>query len=254
MQKDEEVEIKNRFIKAVKKTEPEVEVGVEEEKHLKRKPKKKIPIPVESKIESEEEEEVVVKRKSKPKKKKPVEKIICEDTSSEESEDDDTAIVNCFCGSRGSGKTWLSCKLVKSLYDKKVFEGDRIVPQRVILIFPSVHSPSNNIFEMLNVDWKKDVDEDYSDKMLDEIVEGLTQDQDDAKEYRQYVKSYIKFDAINNIDDVPIEQLMLSNSKDFIDPERIPKPKFPDGFYSIIILDDVLGTSALRQGRSRFTY
>jgi hypothetical protein len=48
--------------------------------------------------------------------------------------------------------------------------------------------------------------------------------------------------------------LMLLHSKDFIDPERLPKPTYPDGFYSIIILDDVLGTSALRQGRSRLTY
>jgi hypothetical protein len=159
-----------------------------------------------------------------------------------------------FAGSRGSGKTWLSCKLIKSLYDKKVYDGEKVVPQRVILISPSAYSPSNNIFKMLNIDWDNDVYEDYSDKGLDEIVEGLTQDQDEAKEYRQYVKAYIKFEAINNIDDLPIEQLMLLHSKDFIDPDRLPKPTYPDGFYTIIILDDVLGTSALRQGRSRLTY
>lgn len=40
---------------------------------------------------------------------------------------------------------------------------------------------------------------------------------------RQYVKAYIKFEAINDIDDLPIEQLMLLHSQDFIDLERLPK-------------------------------
>ena len=33
-----------------------------------------------------------------------------------------------------------------------------------------------------------------------------------------------------------------------------PNPNFPNGFYTCIILDDILGTTALRQGRSRLTY
>ncbi|KAJ1463593.1 hypothetical protein T484DRAFT_2028043 [Baffinella frigidus] len=93
-QREEVVEHKKRIIKAVKEPEPEVEVEVEVEPKLKRKSKKKIPVPVESESESEsEEEEIIVKRKAKPKQKNPVKKIIYEDTSSEESEDE-AAIVN----------------------------------------------------------------------------------------------------------------------------------------------------------------
>ena len=62
-----------------------------------------------------------------------------------------------FAGSRGSGKTFLSCKLIKSLHDKKVYDGDRVVPQRVILISPPAYSPSNNVFQTLNIDWENDV-------------------------------------------------------------------------------------------------
>jgi len=47
---------------------------------------------------------------------------------------------------------------------------------------------------------------------------------------------------------------MLLYNKDFAHPDEIPKPKYPNGFYTIMILDDVVGTSALRQGRSRLTY
>ena len=96
-QREDVVEHKKRIIKAVKEPESEVEVEPESEVEpkFKRKSKKKIPVPVESSSESEEEEEeVIVKRKAKPKKKKPVKKIIYEDTSSEDSEDDESAIVN----------------------------------------------------------------------------------------------------------------------------------------------------------------
>jgi hypothetical protein len=89
IQKDEQVELKKRFIKSVKEPEPE------EEEKFKKKPKKKLipPPPIESESE-EEEEEVIVQRKSKPKKKKPVKKIVYEDTSSEDSEEESQQIVN----------------------------------------------------------------------------------------------------------------------------------------------------------------
>jgi len=38
----------------------------------------------------------------------------------------------------------------------------------------------------------------------------LNDDQEDAKEYQNYVKAYIKFEKLTNIDDMPIEQRMLS--------------------------------------------
>jgi hypothetical protein len=159
-----------------------------------------------------------------------------------------------FAGSRGSGKTYLSCKLIKSLHDKKVYDGDRVVPQRVILISPSAHSPSNNVFKTLNIDWENDVYEEYSDKILDEIVAVLVKDQEEAKKNKQYVKAYIRFQNVSNIDDLAVDDLMLLYNHDFTPPDEIPKPTWPDSFYTIIILDDVLGTSALRQGRSRLTY
>ena len=90
-QKDDVIEQKKRIIKTIK--EP-VEVEPELETKIKVKKPKKKPIPVESESESEEEEEVIVKRRAKAKKKPVNRKIIYEDTSSEESEVDDNAIVN----------------------------------------------------------------------------------------------------------------------------------------------------------------
>ena len=39
-----------------------------------------------------------------------------------------------FCGSRGSGKSYLFTKLLKTLEEKKVYLNDKVVPQRIILI------------------------------------------------------------------------------------------------------------------------
>ena len=104
-QKDDVIEHKKRIIKTVKEpveleVEEEVEVEPEVEPKIKvdkiKKPKKKPakPVPIESESESEEEEEVIVKRKAKPRKKPVNRKIIYEDTSSEDSEDEKEQIVN----------------------------------------------------------------------------------------------------------------------------------------------------------------
>jgi len=59
-----------------------------------------------------------------------------------------------FCGSRGSGKTYLLTKLLKLLEEKKMyFEGNEI-PQRIVLICSTAHSDSNRVFKSLkNLNW-----------------------------------------------------------------------------------------------------
>jgi hypothetical protein len=69
-----------------------------------------------------------------------------------------------FCGSRGSGKSYLFTKLLKTLEEKKVYLNDKVVPQRIILNSSTAHSDSNKIFKTLkNLDWDNDVIEDYND-------------------------------------------------------------------------------------------
>ena len=54
-----------------------------------------------------------------------------------------------FCGSRGSGKSYLFTKLLKTLEEKKVYLNDKLVPQRIILISSTANSDSNIIFKSL---------------------------------------------------------------------------------------------------------
>ena len=40
-----------------------------------------------------------------------------------------------FCGSRGSGKSFLFTKLLKTLEEKNVYLNDKVVPQRIFNFF-----------------------------------------------------------------------------------------------------------------------
>ena len=54
-----------------------------------------------------------------------------------------------FVGARGSGKTYLLTKLLKTLEEKKIYENGKVVPQRIILISSTAHSDSNRVFKSL---------------------------------------------------------------------------------------------------------
>ena len=54
-----------------------------------------------------------------------------------------------FIGARGSGKTYLLTKLMKTIEQKKCYLNDVEIPQRIILISPTSHSDSNQIFKSL---------------------------------------------------------------------------------------------------------
>ena len=71
-----------------------------------------------------------------------------------------------FCGSRGSGKSYLFTKLLKTLEEKKAYLDDKLIPQRIILISSTANSDSNIIFKSLkNLHWENDVIENYEDDL-----------------------------------------------------------------------------------------
>jgi len=79
-----------------------------------------------------------------------------------------------FCGSRGSGKTYLLTKLLKLLEEKKIYYEGQEIPQRIILICSTAHSDSNRVFKSLKkLNWDDDVIEDYNDSLLQDKMEEL---------------------------------------------------------------------------------
>jgi len=159
-----------------------------------------------------------------------------------------------FCGSRGSGKTYLLTKLLKLLEEKKMyFEGNEI-PQRIILICSTAHSDSNRVFKSLkNLDWDNDVIEEYNDSLLQDKMEELKFDLDHAKEYKLYKSVYKKFKECKDIDELKDDEMKLLYKFDFVKFSELEKPKYPEGFITHYIIDDMIGTNIFKNGRSLFT-
>jgi hypothetical protein len=159
-----------------------------------------------------------------------------------------------FCGSRGSGKSYLFTKLLKTLEEQKAYLGDKLIPQRIILISSTAHSDSNRIFKTLkNLDWDNDVIEDYDDDLLKIKMDELKHDLDHAKDYKLYKEAWKNFIKCKSIDILSDDELKLLYKYDFIPSKDFTKPKYPDGFLIHWIIDDMLGTNIFKNGRSAFT-
>ena len=159
-----------------------------------------------------------------------------------------------FCGSRGSGKSYLFTKLLKTLEEKKAYLDDKLIPQRIILISSTAHSDSNRIFKTLkNLDWDNDVIEDYDDDLLKIKMDELKYDLELAKDYKLYKEVWKHFIECKTIDILKEDELKLLYKHDFIPFKEFPKPKYPDGFLIHWIIDDMLGTNIFKNGKSAFT-
>ena len=158
-----------------------------------------------------------------------------------------------FVGARGSGKSYLLTKLLKTFEEKKCYKDGEEIVQRIILISPTAHSDSNLIFkELKNLDWDIDVLTEYSDEILKEKIQEVKKDIDEAKEYKEYEKCYKKFKklSINKLSDEECELLYKYNFEEF---KNIPEPKYPNGFLLHWIIDDMIGSNIFKNGRSAFT-
>jgi len=158
--------------------------------------------------------------------------------------------VSLFVGARGSGKTYLLTKLLKTFEEKKCYKDGTEVPQRIILISPTAYSDSNQIFKsLINLDWDMDVITEYSDDILKNKMEEVKTELLQSKEYKR-VWAKFKKEKVKNLPDEECELLVKYDFEDF---EDIPKPKYPDGFLVHWIVDDMIGSNIFKNGRSAFT-
>lgn len=161
-----------------------------------------------------------------------------------------------FVGARGSGKTFLLSKLLKTLEEKKIYFEGKKMDQRVVLISTTAHSDSNKVFQNLkHLDWDNDVIDSYSDDLLKNKMEEIKNDLDNAKEFQEYKKIYSKFLKVDdNLNEMEPDEILLLYKNDFIHPSEIEKKlKYPNGFVLHLIIDDMLGTNIFKNGKSAFT-
>lgn len=159
-----------------------------------------------------------------------------------------------FVGARGSGKTYLFCKLLKLLEQKKIYLDGKVVPQRVILVCCTAQSDSNLIFKNLkHIDWENDVIEDYTDQKLLNKMDEIKEDLQHSKDYKLYKVAWKKFKKCKEIDELSDDELKLLYKYDFIKFSEFPKPRYPDSFIVTIVIDDMVGTNIFKNGRSVLT-
>jgi hypothetical protein len=159
-----------------------------------------------------------------------------------------------FVGSRGTGKSYQLTKMLKQIEDKKVYDPDgHQVPLRTILISPTAFSQSNNCFSALSsIDWQNDIFEGYDETEYKNKIGEMKQDLDDAKKFKNYKRCYKIFEKIDDVNKMKIEDIMVLYEKDYEHYDNIEQVKYPEGFITNIIVDDMVGDKIFKLGRNFF--
>lgn len=145
-------------------------------------------------------------------------------------------------GGTGTGKTFACCKLLKYYERFKIYNSKgQIVPQRIILMSPSIKS--NPIFNSLkNLD-DSDKITNYSDSKLQEVLDDIEQVKQDAIKYQKDYSLYEKFTKIKSLSELSIDELLSLYSFNFEEPEQ---PRFVIPPCNFLILDDLLNSDAYK--------
>lgn len=150
--------------------------------------------------------------------------------------------------SRGSGKTYNICKLIKHYEDNKLVDNDGLVhPLRTVVISPTLDA--NLIFNNLKSLADEDKHDKYSDELLQTIVDDIKKNKEETEAYQKYIKAYRR---VMKIAEKKLTEFFEKNPDiydilkvyDFQDPEEIPQPKYLVSPVVIIVLDDLMATGA----------
>lgn len=158
--------------------------------------------------------------------------------------------VSIFCGARGSGKSTLAVKYLHELEKRGIEQG---VEPRIILISPTAKSDSNRMFDILKSLDENDIIEDYNDDILKEKMKELRSDLEEGKNFQEYKKTYNKFENAKSLKSITKEEYMILEKYDFVPPSDIPQPKYPNGFMTFLIVDDMACSNIFKNGKSYFS-
>jgi hypothetical protein len=148
-------------------------------------------------------------------------------------------------GARGSGKTYTIVQMIKHYEKNKIMKDGVQYKLRTHLISPTIQA--NEIYQSLeSLDMKKDAHENYSDKLILDIIADIKVKKNKYEEYLLYKKYYEKVMKIpeNKLekayDDNP-EMFNLLEKYNYQNPSELEHEK-PE--INIVILDDLLGSDA----------
>lgn len=148
-------------------------------------------------------------------------------------------------GSRGSGKTYTICQMIKHYEKHKIMKDGTEYKIRTHLISPTIQA--NEIYQSLNsLDMEKDAHDEYNDELLLSIIEDIKAEKKEYEKYLLYKEYYEKFmktpeSKLEKLYDENPEIFQLLEEYEYIHPKDF---KHEPPKVSIVILDDLLGSDA----------
>ena len=148
-------------------------------------------------------------------------------------------------GSRGSGKTYTICQMIKHYEKHKIMKDGTEYKIRTHLISPTIQA--NEIYQSLDsLDMEKDAHDEYNDELLLNIIEDIKAEKKEYEKYLLYKEYYEKFmktpeSKLEKLYDENPEIFQLLEEYEYIHPKDF---KHEPPKVSIVILDDLLGSDA----------
>jgi len=165
---------------------------------------------------------------------------------------------NCMCGkcfkmyfnslhigARQSGKTYSVVKIIKHYETNKIMKDGVEYKLRTHLISPTIQA--NEIYQSLNsLDMKKDTHENYTDKLIVDIIDDIKQRKAKYDDYLLYKKYYEKVmktpeNKLDTLYEKEPEIFNLLEKYNFQNPKELDHEP-PE--LNIVVLDDLLGSDA----------
>jgi len=149
------------------------------------------------------------------------------------------------CGARGSGKTHLIVQMIKHYEKNRIMRDGVRYKLRTHLISPTIQA--NEIYQSLDsLDMDKDAHENYSDKLLLDIIADIKDKKEKYEDYLLYKKYYEK---VMKLPESKIEKAYDENPDMFHLLEKFnyqhpSELEHEDAELNIIILDDLVGSDA----------
>ena len=148
-------------------------------------------------------------------------------------------------GSRGSGKTYTICQMIKHYEKHKIMKDDTEYKLRTHLISPTIQA--NEIYQSLDsLDMEKDAHDEYNDDLLLNIIEDIKTEKKEYDKYLLYKKYYERFmktpeSKLEKLYDEEPEIFHLLEEYEYIHPKDF---KHESPKVNVVILDDLLGSDA----------
>jgi hypothetical protein len=148
-------------------------------------------------------------------------------------------------GARGSGKTYTICQMIKHYETHKILRDGVEYKLRTHLISPTIQA--NEIYQSLNsLDMKKDAHENYTDKLIIDIIDDIKAKKAKYDDYLLYKKYYEKVmktpeNKLDALYEKEPELFNLLEKYDFKNPKEV---EHDPPAVNIVILDDLLGSDA----------